>query len=38
VAARLAAHLEAGADHVPVQVLGDDPLSGYQRLAPALGL
>jgi probable F420-dependent oxidoreductase len=38
VAALLAAHLEAGADHVPVQVLGDDPLSGYQQLAPALGL
>jgi probable F420-dependent oxidoreductase len=38
VAARLAGHLEAGADHVPVQFLGDDPLGDAVALAPALGL
>ena len=38
VAARLDEHLRAGADHVPVQVLGDDLLAGYQALAPVLGL
>jgi probable F420-dependent oxidoreductase len=38
VAARLAEHLDAGADHVAVQVLGDDLLAGYRALAPALGL
>jgi probable F420-dependent oxidoreductase len=35
---RIEEHLRAGADHVPVQVLGDDPLDGYRTLAPALGL
>lgn len=41
VAARLSAHLEAGADHVCVQLLtqtGADPLPGYTELAGALGL
>jgi probable F420-dependent oxidoreductase len=36
IAAALRGHLEAGADHVPVQILGGDLLAGYQRLAPAL--
>jgi probable F420-dependent oxidoreductase len=39
VAARLAEHLEAGADHVCVQLLaapGADPLDGYRQLATAL--
>lgn len=36
VAATLAGHLDAGADHVAVQVLGADPLAGYRALAPAL--
>lgn len=39
VAARLAAHLEAGADHVGVQVLvapGGDPMPDYRRLAEVL--
>lgn len=30
------AHLEAGADHVCVQVLGDDPRPGYRALASSL--
>ncbi|GAB3300837.1 LLM class F420-dependent oxidoreductase [Parasphingorhabdus pacifica] len=42
VAAGVRAHLEAGADHVVVQVLGDqlfdDPLPALRELAPALGL
>ena len=38
VVARLDEHLRAGADHVPVQVLGDDLVAGYRALAPALGL
>ena len=38
VAARLDEHLQAGADHVPVQVLDDDLLAGYRALAPVLGL
>jgi probable F420-dependent oxidoreductase len=38
VAARLEEHLAAGADHVAVQVLGDDVLAGARALAPALGL
>jgi probable F420-dependent oxidoreductase len=38
VAARLAEHLAAGADHVAVQVLGDDVLGDARTLAPALGL
>ncbi|MGW4408702.1 TIGR03620 family F420-dependent LLM class oxidoreductase [Nonomuraea sp. NPDC004702] len=44
VAARLRAHLDAGADHVAVQPLSpgvpdlDDALGQLQRLAPALGL
>ena len=38
VVARLDEHLQAGADHVSVQVLGDDVLAGYRTLAPALGL
>lgn len=36
VAARVRAHLGAGADHVCVQVLGDDPHRGYRELADAL--
>jgi probable F420-dependent oxidoreductase len=41
VAAQLHAHLDAGADHVAVQLLaqpGDDPLAGYGQLARALTL
>jgi probable F420-dependent oxidoreductase len=38
VARQLDGHLAAGADHVPVQLLGDDLLGGYRQLAPALGL
>ncbi len=41
VAEQVARHLEAGADHVSVQLLtepGADPLDGYRRLARALGL
>jgi probable F420-dependent oxidoreductase len=41
-AASITAHLDAGADHVVVQVLGDDPFSdprpALRELAPALGL
>jgi probable F420-dependent oxidoreductase len=33
VAQGVKAHLAAGADHVCVQVLGDNPLAGYQALA-----
>jgi hypothetical protein len=36
VARRLVAHREAGADHVGIQVLGDDPLEAYRELAEAL--
>jgi probable F420-dependent oxidoreductase len=38
VALQLAGHLAAGADHVPVQFLGPDPLADAVKLAPALGL
>jgi len=41
VAAQLGAHLNAGADHVCIQLLtaaGADPLAGYTELARALGL
>jgi len=41
VAAQLRAHLEAGADHVCIQLLTEadaDPLPGYTELAGALGL
>jgi probable F420-dependent oxidoreductase len=41
VAARLRAHLDAGADHVAIQLLtetGADPVPGYRALAGALGL
>jgi probable F420-dependent oxidoreductase len=40
VAARVTAHLDAGADHVCVQALpaGDDPLPALRELAGALGL
>jgi probable F420-dependent oxidoreductase len=34
--AGLRAHIEAGADHVGIQVLGDDPVAGYRLLADAL--
>ena len=40
VAAQLAEHFAAGADHVAIQLLAgtdDDLVAGYQRLAPALG-
>jgi probable F420-dependent oxidoreductase len=36
IAAALTAHLDAGADHVCVQVLGDDPMPGYRALAEVL--
>ena len=36
VAAAVTAHLEAGADHVCIQVLGDDPVPAYQALAEVL--
>jgi probable F420-dependent oxidoreductase len=36
VARGLRAHLEAGADHVSIQVLGRDPIPAYQALAEAL--
>jgi probable F420-dependent oxidoreductase len=41
VVARLHAHLDAGADHVAIQLLtapGDDPVPGYRALAAALEL
>jgi probable F420-dependent oxidoreductase len=41
VAAQLTRHLDAGADHVSIQLLAaadDDPLDGYRQLAQALGL
>jgi|SRR5579875_1664634 len=41
VAAQLSAHLDAGADHVAIQVLTEadgDPVPGYQALAAALNL
>lgn len=41
VAARLREHLDAGADHVAIQLLtedGADPLPGYRELAQALAL
>jgi probable F420-dependent oxidoreductase len=36
VAVGLQAHLKAGADHVGVQVLGEDPMPSYRRLAEVL--
>jgi probable F420-dependent oxidoreductase len=36
VASGLEAHLDAGADHVGVHVLGDDPMPAYLRLAEVL--
>ncbi|MFL0410375.1 TIGR03620 family F420-dependent LLM class oxidoreductase [Microbacterium paludicola] len=36
--AGLRAHLDAGADHVSVQALGDDPLASLEQLAEGLGL
>jgi probable F420-dependent oxidoreductase len=36
VAPGVIAHLDAGADHVAVQLLGDDPLPGYRALAEVL--
>lgn len=38
VAAHVQRHLDAGADHVLVQVLDDDPLPALRELAPTLGL
>ena len=41
IAAQLTRHLDAGADHVCLQLItaeGTDPLPGYRALAPALGL
>ena len=38
VAAQLAGHRAAGADHVPVQVLGDDLAADYRTLSRALGV
>jgi probable F420-dependent oxidoreductase len=34
IAAGLRAHLEAGADHVAIYVLGDDPAAAWRELAP----
>ena len=36
VAPGIRAHLEAGADNVNIQVLGDDPMAGYRALASEL--
>jgi probable F420-dependent oxidoreductase len=36
VARGVTAHLDAGADHVAVQVLGEDPVPGYRALAEVL--
>ena len=36
IARGITAHLDAGADHVCVQVLGDDPLPGYRAISKAL--
>jgi len=38
IASGLRAHLDAGADHVAIQVLtaGNDPMPGYQQLAQTL--
>jgi len=36
VARGLVAHLEAGGDHVAIQVLGDDALPAYRNLAETL--
>ena len=36
IAARVREHLAAGADHVPVQPIGPDPVDSLRRLAPAL--
>lgn len=36
IAKAVSAHLDAGADHVAVQVLGDDPRSAYRALAERL--
>ncbi|NYI88697.1 putative F420-dependent oxidoreductase [Amycolatopsis endophytica] len=36
IARGIQAHLDAGADHVCVQVLGDDPLPGYRAVSKAL--
>ncbi len=36
VAVGLRAHLDAGADHVGVQVLGEDPMPSFRRLAEVL--
>ncbi|MGH8943549.1 MAG: LLM class F420-dependent oxidoreductase, partial [Acidimicrobiia bacterium] len=38
VADGLAAHLDAGADHVGIQVLGGNPMFAYRRLAEVLSL
>jgi probable F420-dependent oxidoreductase len=41
IAAQLTSHLDAGADHVCLQLIteeGTDPLPSYRALAPALGL
>jgi hypothetical protein len=41
VVARLTEHLDAGADHVSIQLLtapGADPADGYRELAQAIGL
>jgi probable F420-dependent oxidoreductase len=36
ITAGLRAHLEAGADHVAIYVLGDDPTAAWRELAPVL--
>ena len=36
IAGGLRAHLEAGADHISIQVIGRDPVPAYQALAEAL--
>jgi alkanesulfonate monooxygenase SsuD/methylene tetrahydromethanopterin reductase-like flavin-dependent oxidoreductase (luciferase family) len=37
VAAGLTAHIDAGADHVAIQVLGDDPIDSYRKLSEVIG-
>ena len=36
IAGGLRAHLEAGADHISIQVIGRDPIPAYQALAEAM--
>lgn len=36
IAGGLRTHLEAGADHISIQVIGRDPIPAYQALAEAM--